>query len=296
MQQGLCNDNTLINQITSKIVNVASVPQRSPFRYPGGKTWFVPTLRKWLQSKNIQPKLLVEPFAGGGIVGLTTAFEKMAEKVLLIEKDPYVASVWTVLIHGDYERLASRILNFDMNINNVQDVLSSLGTSSDDKAFQTILRNRVSHGGIMAPGSGFIKNGENGKGISSRWYPETLAKRIRDIGMVRDKIKFIEGDAFGIIETYLDDPQTVFFVDPPYTAGGKRAGRRLYAHSGLDHDKLFDMFVDAKSDFLFTYDNSDDLRNMAMSRRFETKLVPMKNTHHAEMSELIIGKNLDWLA
>ncbi len=25
------------------IVNVASVPQRSPFRYPGGKTWLVPT-------------------------------------------------------------------------------------------------------------------------------------------------------------------------------------------------------------------------------------------------------------
>ena len=24
-----------------RVVNVASVPQRSPFRYPGGKTWLV---------------------------------------------------------------------------------------------------------------------------------------------------------------------------------------------------------------------------------------------------------------
>jgi len=24
------------------IVNVAMVPQRSPFRYPGGKTWLIP--------------------------------------------------------------------------------------------------------------------------------------------------------------------------------------------------------------------------------------------------------------
>jgi DNA adenine methylase len=31
-----------------KIVNVASVPQRSPFRYPGGKTWLVPRVRRWL--------------------------------------------------------------------------------------------------------------------------------------------------------------------------------------------------------------------------------------------------------
>ena len=29
-------------------VNVASVPQRSPFRYPGGKTWLVPYVRSWL--------------------------------------------------------------------------------------------------------------------------------------------------------------------------------------------------------------------------------------------------------
>lgn len=28
-----------------QIVNVASVPQRSPFRYPGGKTWLVPHIR-----------------------------------------------------------------------------------------------------------------------------------------------------------------------------------------------------------------------------------------------------------
>ena len=31
-------------------VNVASVPQRSPFRYPGGKTWLIPHIRRWLTS------------------------------------------------------------------------------------------------------------------------------------------------------------------------------------------------------------------------------------------------------
>lgn len=296
MLQGLFGDSIFIEKNgEGKIVNVASVPQRSPFRYPGGKTWFVPTLRKWLNSKKTKPALLIEPFAGGGIVGLTTAFEKMAEKVLLIELDPYVASVWHVLIHGDFDKLANRILKFELNIKNVQQALALPADSTDDKAFQTILRNRVSHGGIMAPGAGFIKNGENGKGISSRWYPETLARRIRDIGMIREKIKFVEGDALEIIAPYLDDPGTVFFVDPPYTAAGKRAGRRLYSHSGLDHENLFDTFINAKSDFLFTYDNSEDLIEVARSRGFKTKLIAMKNTHHAKMSELIISKDLDWM-
>jgi len=28
---------------------------------------------------------------------------------------------------------------------------------------------------------------------------------------------------------------------------------------------------------------------------FEAKAVPMENTHHAEMAELLIGRNLDWV-
>src|SRR6058998_3882107 len=43
-------------------VNVASVPQRSPFRYPGGKTWLVPYIRSWLGHKRQCPSVLVEPF------------------------------------------------------------------------------------------------------------------------------------------------------------------------------------------------------------------------------------------
>jgi len=61
---------------TPKTVNVASVPQLSPFRYPGGKTWFVPYMRRWLlpairQKYNlapIHPNLLIEPFLGGGSI------------------------------------------------------------------------------------------------------------------------------------------------------------------------------------------------------------------------------------
>jgi len=63
------------------IVNVASVPQLSPFRYPGGKTWLVPELRKWLEGLGPRPSLFVEPFAGGAIASLTVAAEHRAEQV-----------------------------------------------------------------------------------------------------------------------------------------------------------------------------------------------------------------------
>jgi len=288
-------DKKIVKSKKSGIVNIASVPQRSPFRYPGGKTWFVPTLRKWLSSKSKRPELLIEPFAGGGIVGLTAAFENLAERVLLIELDPNVAAVWEVLIDGDYEGLAKKILNFNLSYESAKSTLERAPKSTDDKAFHTILRNRVSHGGIMAPGAGLIKNGENGKGISSRWYPQTLARRIRDIGSIRSKISFVQGDALKEIEDFCDDKNTAFFIDPPYTAAGKKAGRRLYSHHSLDHDLLFKMMKYSKGDVLFTYDNSEDLVELASSHNFETQLIPMKNTHHAEMTELIVGKDLKWL-
>ena len=60
-----------------KPVNVASIPQRSPFRYPGGKTWFVPVFRNWIKNHYPKPKILIEPFAGGGIISLTALFENL---------------------------------------------------------------------------------------------------------------------------------------------------------------------------------------------------------------------------
>src|SRR3990172_2806502 len=69
----------------ARITNVASIPQRSPFRYPGGKTWLIPIIRKWLKSFDSEQITLVDAFAGGGIVGLTAAFENLAEKKIINE-------------------------------------------------------------------------------------------------------------------------------------------------------------------------------------------------------------------
>ena len=51
--------------IRKSIINVASVPQRSPFRYPGGKTWLIPTVRRWLKQDNTIVKELIEPLRQG---------------------------------------------------------------------------------------------------------------------------------------------------------------------------------------------------------------------------------------
>lgn len=272
-----------------KVVNVSSVPQRSPFRYPGGKTWFVPDLRRWFLGIK-KPKLLIEPFAGGAIAGLTAAFEGLADHVMLVEKDPLVGSVWRTILGGDAEWLADRILHFELTIQSVEKILEKKDVEPREEGFRTLLRNRINHGGILASGSGMLKNGEAGKGISSRWYPETLAKRILAINSVRSKISFVEGDGLEIISEHKRQKSTAYFIDPPYTAGlaGKRAGKRLYTYNELNHEKLFNLVASAKGDFLMTYDDDVEVIEMANNKGLKICKVPMRGTHHREILELVI--------
>jgi len=276
-----------------KIVNVASVPQRSPFRYPGGKTWLVPIVRRWLKTRKV--KELIEPFAGGGIISLTAAFEELADHVTMVEFDDQVAAVWETIFNGGNQRLAERIVQFEMTAENVRAVLSKTDMSREELAFQTILRNRVNHGGILAPGSGLLKHGENGKGLKSRWYADTLYKRIVNITYIKDTIRFIHGDGMAVLQETRTSQDTVFFIDPPYTAAGKKAGKRLYAHSELDHDLLFEIAASLDGDFLMTYDNARGVEDLARKHNFDMQTVGMKNTHHAEMTELLISRDLDWI-
>lgn len=277
------------------VVNVAQIPQRTPLRYPGGKTWLIPHVRAWLRSLPKRPKLFIEPFVGGGIVSLTVAFEDLADRVMMVELDHQVAALWKTILSDDNEWLADQVLSFDITLESVKAELAK--TPQDDKqlAFHTLLRNRTNHGGILAPGSGVLKYGENGKGIRSRWYPQTLWKRIRNIASVKDKISFVEGDGIEVIKRHARHKTSVFFIDPPYTAAGKRAGSRLYTHSELDHQELFEQSEKIKGDFLMTYDTADEVVAMAHDHGFSVGMVSMKNTHHSTMKELVIGRKLEWV-
>src|SRR6266496_3182764 len=273
---------------TTSIVNVASVPQRSPFRYPGGKTWFVPHLRDWVHSFKKRPSVFVEPFAGGGIASLTVAMEDLADQVIQAELDSNVAAVWKVVLSDASTNLVKRIRRFEISRDAVIGELCKEPQNEIDIAFQTILRNRVQRGGILAPGASLMKNGENNVGVASRWYPETLARRIAAINATRNKIEFFHKDAFDMIPKYLRDKTAAFFVDPPYTAGGKSAGRRLYLHSSIDHNSLFDLLKDTAGEVMLTYDDAKEVRDLARAHGFFIKPIPMKTTHHTRTYELAI--------
>ena len=282
---------TTFPRVESKVINVASVPKRSPFRYPGGKTWLIPTVRRWFKQASYNSEL-IEPFAGGGIVSLTAIAENYFNHATLVELDDDMAAAWqTILSEQDYQWLINKIINFNVTKEDINEAIIESSKGLKERGFATIVRNRTNHGGILAKGSGLIKSGEGGKGLTSRWYPTTLAKRIQELHYLRSKVTFIHGDAFKIIELEKDNPMAFFFIDPPYTI----AGKRLYTHYEVNHCRIFELASQMRGHFLLTYDNTEEIRHYAETFHLKYKTFPMQTTHLITKEELLISDNFNWM-
>lgn len=270
------------------VVNVATIPQRSPLRYPGGKTWLVPHIREWL--KYADARLLIEPFAGGGIVTLTAIAEGLVDDAVMLEIDRDIAAFW----RGAFDAgttLAKWVQRFEPTPESLDKLLNEPPRSLEEHAFRTLVLNRTRRGGILASGASFSRRGENGKGLLSRWYPDTLAKRLLALQDYKDRIAFFEGDGLKLLPSLLRGrgQKAAVFLDPPYTAsGGKKAGSRLYAHSEIDHARLFALLAKYRPNFLMTYDAAPKIIELVRKYDFDAVLLSMKNTHHNLIAELVI--------
>ncbi len=43
------------------------------------------------------------------------------------------------------------------------------------------------------------------------------------------------------------------------------------------------------------YDNTQEIAKLAEDHGFQSRAIAMKNTHHAKMTELLIGRDLSWI-
>jgi DNA adenine methylase len=117
-----------------------------------------------------------------------------------------------------------------------------------------------------------------------------LRDRILAIDYIKDKISFISGDAFTVLEQNLNNESAYFFIDPPYTV----AGKRLYTYFNIDHERLFELTAKLKGKFMLTYDDTTEIRNLANKFNLKYKTIPMKTTLHYEKNEIIISDNFTW--
>ncbi len=262
----------------------------SPFRYPGGKSALRPKIIEWIRNLGYRPSHFVEPFAGGSSVGLAVAELDLVDNVTLVEIDPDVAAVWEVILNGGAKHLAKRIRTFTLDTATARATLKSRSGDSVSRAFRCLLLNRISRGGIMAPGAGLLNRGERNRGIQSRWYPETLARRVEAVHALRSKITFACGDGLEALRVYSDTPNAVAFVDPPYVANGRGAGLRLYSYHDVSCEKLFKAIRGFSGPVIITYHRSDVVQREAKAAGIDCSTVRMHTAHTVSKRQLILYK------
>lgn len=263
----------------------------SPFRYPGGKSRLRATVISWMRGLGFRPTHFVEPFAGGASVGLAVAELDLADHVTLAEIDPDVAAVWQVILNGQADAFAHRIRNFDLSHKSAEEVIGKQSHDTLAKAFRCLLLNRISRAGIMAPGSGWLNQGENGNGIRSRWYPETLAQRVESTQALRHKVTFVPHDGLEVLKTFSNEPHAVAFVDPPYVVKGRGAGLRLYTHCDVDCETVFEIAKRFCGPMIITYHRSVIVQRLADAAGIERHTVTMQTGHTKTKRELIMYKS-----
>jgi DNA adenine methylase len=263
----------------------------SPFRYPGGKSWLRPIVRQWLK----QPiHRLIEPFAGGANVTLLAVSQKMVKRATMVELDANVSAVWQAVLNGQSEWISKRVESYKLTKNNVRLTLQRRPRSLRQKAWVTLVRNRVSYGGLMTSCAGLLKDGENGKGLGSRWYPHTLATRIRSINKLKHRINFISSDGLEWLKkrrNKIDGLQTAYFFDPPYLM----AGKRLYTENEFNHRQLFEIASTLVGRVLMTYDDTPEIRMLVREFGFKFRSIRMLSRQHQTKTELLIAKDFLWL-
>jgi len=57
---------------------------------------------------------------------------------------------------------------------------------------------------------------------------------------------------------------------------------------------LFGLLKKVKGNYLVTYNDTEEIRALAQSFNIPFRTIKMKNTHHAQKTELIICKDFKW--
>jgi excisionase family DNA binding protein len=114
-------------------------------------------------------------------------------------------------------------------------------------------------------------------------------------GALRTRVEFCHGCGVGELALHLGDSAVAAFIDPPYTAGGRDAGSRLYRHVDVDHERVFVLAGQMRGHALLTYDDNRATRALAVRNGLDTRAVTVRTAHHRLATELLIGRDLGWL-
>jgi DNA adenine methylase len=260
--------------------------QTTLLRYIGGKSLFAHEITPYI--KVPYTGVYVEPFVGGGSVGIaiasTTAYKNI--RVVLNDFDPDVANFWRHVIHpnkAEATLLLERVQALHPTLELHTQMKASNPTDLGERALRFWFLNRTSHAASFNKRPlGGRKQANPDSDIASRFKPDLLIpefKRVRQILIGRTEVYNVD---FGDIMAKAQ-PDWAAYLDPPYY------DRNLYdvSFSVADHERLHAMLMTTSADWVLSYQEHPavlDLYKDADVRMMQAN----HSMHKRKRNELII--------
>jgi DNA adenine methylase len=246
----------------------------SPLRYPGGKAKLAPFFKTLVRDNLLLDGTYIEPFAGGGAVGLCLLLHGYVDRIFLNDLSTPIYAFWRAMLdHPD--RFIERIQKVDLTtkewLKQRQIFLDPVNGTSFEIGFATFYLNRTNHSGVLNAGMIGGHAQKSAYGLDARFNRQELAARVRRIARCRSKITVMNLDASELIanvQQISENNRPLLYIDPPYY----RKGRDLYYdyYNPGDHSKLRDAIVRLDPQVLWVVSYDAEAEILALYRGFQS--------------------------
>ena len=250
------------------------------FRYPGGKKKLLSIIIPKLLELQGNSTSYIEPFFGGGSVGIEFLSKSTIKTANINDKDFGIFCLWNAVL-TDPTALKNKISDFVPSIE-VFDQFRKLLLSEPNPsiaqleyAFAKLAIHQLSYSGLGTKSGGPLggRNAYNIAGsttikypIDCRWSPKHIIKKIDSIHLLLSKCNITcTNQSF---ETVLNQPRALVYLDPPYFI----KGNDLYQHGFTteNHKNLADILKYSDHNWLLSYDDCDEIRDLYSWAKIET--------------------------
>ena len=242
----------------------------SLLRYPGGKTKIKNQIINSFGDIQSQSEYR-EPFFGGGSIGLEII--NYVKKIWINDRDPAMSCLWTSVIKNPDE-IIKKIKKYKPTVNSffaIRDELTSLEecpkNQSDiiDMGFKKLAIHQISYSGLGTKSGGPLGGVEQKSQykVDCRWSPDYICKKIQKYHSLFQKVEIIHDCCTNFdFEVLLNDNKKDYhsYIDPPYFDKGNDLYQ--FGFSSYDHLRLSKCLKKNQSNWLLSYDDCDQIRNL----------------------------------
>lgn len=220
---------------------------KSPLRYPGGKTRAIKILTKTLEEIYPGRTQIISPFFGGGSFEL-----HMAKQGCHVEGNDLLQPLytfWMTLKNKPYEVATKVQAEMPITKDKFHEFKASLnGKDPVEVATKLYVVNRSSFSGSTTCG-GFSSNS------AVHRLTESIRANLTKVDLTN--IRFTNMDCNDFLDVHPETHGSVVFADPPYCIPTK-----LYeGHMEFDHE-AFATKIRSRNDYLITYNDCEYIRNL----------------------------------